>query len=396
MSMTPLPTTNQETYELEMRHGSGLYQTRPVALVRGLGATLWDADGNEYLDCIGGHGVVNVGHCNPDVVAAIQAQAAKLITCPTSFPNEHRAALMADLVSIAPGKMERAFFCNSGAEAVEAAFKFARMSTGRTGIIAAKNAFHGRTMGALSATWNSAYKKPFEPLVPGFSHVAPNDIAALEEAITDDTAAVILEPVQGESGVRPLDGDYLRAAQALCRQRGALFIADEIQTGFGRTGKMFTCEHYGLEPDLLCMAKSIAGGVPMGGVLIGPRVGELASQSHGTTFGGSALACAAARAAINYIVSHKLPERAAELGAYFLEQLRQIDSPVIREVRGLGLMIGVELKKRSGEYLAKLMQEHRVLALAAGPLVIRYLPPLVISKEQIDRAVEATAHVLAE
>ncbi len=396
MSMTPLPATNQETYEMEQAHTSGVYQKRTVALVRGQGATLWDADGNEYVDCIGGHGVVNVGHCNPDVVAAIQAQAAKLITCPTSFPNEQRAALMADLVSIAPGKMDRVFFCNSGAEAVEAAFKFARMSTGRTGIVAAKNAFHGRTMGALSATWNPTYRKAFEPLVPGFNHVSPNDIAALDEAITDDTAAVILEPVQGEGGVRPLDADYLRAAQELCRQRGALFIADEIQTGFGRTGKMFTCEHYGLEPDLLCMAKSIAGGVPMGGVLIGPRVGDLASQSHGTTFGGSALACAAARAAINYIVTHKLPERAAEMGDYFVGRLRQIDAPLIREVRGLGLMIGVELKKRSGEYLARLMQEHHVLALAAGPLVIRYLPPLVISKEQIDRAVEATADVLAE
>jgi acetylornithine/LysW-gamma-L-lysine aminotransferase len=389
-----LPKTNAEIVELETRYTSGVYNLRSVAMVRGQGAHLWDADGREYIDCIGGHGVVNVGHCNPDVVQAICAQAATLITCPTSFPNDKRSALVAELIRIAPFKAQRVFLCNSGTESVEAAFKFARLVTGRKSFIAAKNAFHGRTFGALSATWNAEYRKPFEPLVPGFTHVAYNDAAALEQAMTEDTAAVILEIVQGEGGVRPGDGEYLRRAQALCRERGAMLIIDEVQTGFGRTGKMFACEHYGIEPDLLCVAKSIAGGIPMGAVLIGERLGELASQSHGTTFGGSPIACAAALAAIHFIEANKLPERAAELGAYFMEQLRQIKSPLIREVRGLGLMIGAELKQRSAPYIAQLI-ERGVLTLPAGPIVLRFLPPLVIGKEDIDNVIKAVTDVLA-
>ena len=393
--MIEIPMSNQAISDLENQYTSGVFQKRAMAIVRGQGAKLWDADGREYIDCIGGHGVVNVGHCNPQVVEAIKRQAEALITCPPSFPNDQRAGLMADLVAIAPGGIKRAFFCNSGTEAVEGALKFARAATGRTKIVAAKNAFHGRTMGALSATWNIQYRKPFMPLVPDFAHVSPSDLGELDGMVDEGTAAVILEVVQGEGGVRPLDGDYLRGAQALCRERGALLIIDEVQTGFGRTGKMFACEHFGLEPDLMCVAKAMAGGVPMGAVLLGERAGEMASQSHGSTFGGNPLACAAARAAIDFLVSNQIPARAAELGAYFMDQLGRIDSPLIREVRGLGLMIGVELKQRSGAYLAALM-EKGVLALAAGPIVMRFLPPLVISREEIDRVVEAVADVLSD
>lgn len=389
-----MPHSNQEIVELENRYTSGLYNKRPIALVRGEGAHVWDADGREYIDCVGGHGVVNVGHCNPEVVQAICEQARTMITCPPSFPNDKRALLMAELIRIAPFPAERVFLCNSGTEAVEAAFKFARLVTGRKGIIATKNAFHGRTFGALSATWNVEYRRPFEPLVPGFLHVTYGDAKALAEAITDDIAAVILEVVQGEGGVRPGDGAYLRQAQELCRERGALLIIDEVQTGFGRTGRMFASEHYGLEPDLMCVAKSIAGGVPMGAVLMGARVGELQSQTHGTTFGGNPLACAAALAAIHYIEAHKLPKRAAELGAYFMDRLRALDRPLIREVRGLGLMVGVELKQRAAGYLAKLM-DAGVLALPAGPIVLRFLPPLVISREDLDTVVKAVGDVLA-
>jgi acetylornithine/LysW-gamma-L-lysine aminotransferase len=388
-----VPKTNAEIVELESRYTSGVYNLRSVALVRGEGAHLWDADGRQYIDCVGGHGVVNVGHCNPEVAQAICDQARTLITCPTSFPNDKRAMLVAELIRIAPFKAARAFLCNSGTESIEAALKFARLATGRKGYIAAKNAFHGRTFGSLSATWNAEYRKPFEPLVPGFTHVAYNDAAALEQAMNDDTAAVILEIVQGEGGVRPGDGEYLRRAQALCRERGALLIIDEVQTGFGRTGKMFACEHYGIEPDLMCVAKSIAGGLPMGAVLIGERLGELASQSHGTTFGGNPITCAAALAVIHYIEANKLPERAAELGEYFMGQLRQIKSPLIREVRGLGLMIGLELKQRSAPFIAQLI-ERGVLTLAAGPIVIRFLPPLVIGKSDIDNVLEAVTDVL--
>jgi len=359
---------------LENRYTSGLYNKRPIALVRGEGAHVWDADCREYIDCVGGHGVVNVGRCNPEVVQAICEQARTMITCPPSFPNDKRALLMAELIRIAPFPAERVFLCNSGTEAVEAAFKFARLVTGRKGIISTKNAFHGRTFGALSATWNAEYRRPFEPLVPGFAHVSYGDAAALAEAITDDTAAVILEVVQGEGGVRPGDGAYLRRAQELCRARGALLIIDEVQTGFGRTGRMFAAEYYGLEPDLMCVAKSIAGGVPMGAVLMGARVGELPSQTHGTTFG--------------------LPGQAARKGEWTLRRLQQIESPLIREVRGLGLMIGIELKQRTTPYVRALM-ERGVLTLIAGRTVLRLLPPLVISEEDLATVCDAIEEVLA-
>jgi acetylornithine/LysW-gamma-L-lysine aminotransferase len=380
-----------EIIELEARHTSGLYHKRPVALVRGQGAQVWDAEGREYIDCVGGHGVANVGHANPYVVRAIQAE--RLIVCSESFYNDRRAELLAELARIAPPGLERVFLCNSGTEAVEGAIKFARLATGRKGIVAAKNGFHGRTFGALSATWRAEYREPFEPLVPGFSFVAYNDPAALEQAIGEDTAAVILEVVQGEGGVRPGDGDYLRRAQDICQERGALFIVDEVQTGFGRTGRMFACEHYGLQPDILCLAKAVAGGLPMGAVLFGPRVGELSERVHGSTFGGNPLVCAAALATIRYLEEQRLPQRAAELGDYFLTRLRGVESPLIREVRGLGLMIGVELKRKAAPYLAALL-EHGVLALPAGPIVLRFLPPLVISREEIDCVVEAVQDVL--
>jgi len=386
-------TNDQTLMELEGGHTSGVYTKRPLVIVRGQGARVWDAQGRVYIDCVGGHGVVNVGHCHPTVVAAIREQAERLITCPESFYNDRRAELQAELVRIAPPELERVFLCNSGAEAVEGAIKFARLTTGRPGIIAAKNGFHGRTLGALSATWRPQYRRPFEPLVPGFVHVPYNNADALEGAIGDDTAAVILEVVQGEGGVKPGRGEYLRRAQALCRERGALFIIDEVQTGFGRTGRMFACEHHGLEPDMLCLAKAIAGGMPMGAVLLGPRVGELPSRVHGSTFGGNPLACAAALAAIRVIEEETLPQRAAELGAYFISRLRGLDSPLVREVRGLGLMVAIELKRRARPYLAALM-ERGVLALSAGPIVIRFLPPLVITREELDAVVEAVEAVL--
>jgi acetylornithine/LysW-gamma-L-lysine aminotransferase len=384
--------TNNEIIAMEERYGSGLYTKQPLVLVRGEGARLWDADGKEYIDCVGGHGVANVGHANPAVMQAVTEQVQRLTICPNGFYNDRRAQLLAELTRIAPPGLERAFLCNSGTEAVEAALKFARLSTGRTNVVAAMRGFHGRTFGALSATWNKSYREPFEPLVPGFEFVPYNRLERVQQAVDEETAAVILEVIQGEGGVNPGDGEYLRGVQALCQERGALFIIDEVQTGFGRTGRMFACEHYDLRPDLMCVAKAIAGGLPMGAVLIGPRVGKLPKKIHGSTFGGNPLACAAALATINYIESEGLPQRAVELGMRLMDGLKAIPSPLVREVRGLGLMVGVELTAKAAPYLAALA-ERGVLALSAGATVMRFLPPLVISAEDVDTVVGQMAEV---
>ncbi len=386
------PQTTSEIQQMELEHTSGVYSKRSIAIVRGQGALLWDADGREYIDCVGGQGSANLGHANPAVAQAISEQAKTLISCPELFFNDRRAALLEKLAEISG--FPHAFLCNSGAEAIEAALKFARLLTGRTEIVATMRGFHGRTFGALSATWEKKYRAPFEPLVPGFSHVPYNDLEALKASVNARTAAVILEVVQGEGGVNPGKAEYLLGAREICRQQGALLIIDEVQTGFGRTGKMFGFQHYGLEPDLVCLAKSIAGGLPMGATLIAEGLGALSSQVHGSTFGGNPLACAASLAAIEYLQEMSLPDRAASLGAWFIEQLRGIPSPLIREVRGLGLMVGVELKQKVTPYLQALMA-HGVLALPAGLTVMRFLPPLVISQSELEKVVVAVHRVLS-
>ncbi|KEF34724.1 MULTISPECIES: aspartate aminotransferase family protein [Deinococcus] len=388
MTAVPLART------LEARHGSGVYAKRPLTLVRGQGATLWDEAGRAYLDCASGQGVANVGHAHPRVVAAVQAQAATLLTCQEAVHNDVRAAYLAELAGVLPAGLSRLFLCNSGAEAVEAALKFARASTGRPGVVALRRGFHGRTLGALSATWEAHYRDPFLPLVPEFGHVTPGDRAGLDAAITERTAAVLLEIVQGEGGVRPLADDFLREAERLCRERGALLLVDEVQTGFGRTGRLFACEHSGLEPDLLILGKAIAGGVPMGAVALGPRVGQLGVGTHGSTFGGNPLACAAGRAVLAVLREEGLPAEAARKGEWLLGALRALPGRRVREVRGRGLMVGLELRERVAPHLAAL-QERGVLALPAGPSVLRLLPPLVISDAELEAVVGALAEVLA-
>ncbi len=377
--------------ELELKHSTGVYAKRPVSIARGLGARLWDDEGNEYIDCVGGQGAGNLGHANQAVIKAVADQAGQIISCPEMFFNDVRARAMEKICAVAG--MEKVFLCNSGTEAVEAAFKFARLNTGRTEFIAAMRCFHGRTFGALSATWEKKYRVPFEPLLPGVSHVPYNDLEALGDALRPSTAAVILEVVQGEGGVNPGTASYLTGAQDLCRKNGTLFIVDEVQTGFGRTGKMFAHQHYGLQPDLLCLGKSIGGGVPMGACALSGRMGGLPAQVHGSTFGGNPLACAASLAGIQYIEDNRLPERAAELGAWFLAELKKIESPLIREVRGLGLMVGIELKQKVTPYLQALMAEG-VMALPAGLTVMRFLPPLVVSKEDLQTVVGKVEKVL--
>ncbi|MBL4847690.1 MAG: acetylornithine/succinylornithine family transaminase [Planctomycetes bacterium] len=375
---------------------SGVYTKQGPPLVRGVGARLTDASGQEFIDCVAGIGTGNVGHSHPIVVAAIQHQASQLTICPEIFHHEERAKLQRRLVDLgASAGIERVFCCNSGAEAVEAALKFAKIVSGRPGVVAAMRGFHGRSMGALSATWEKKYREPFEPLVPGFSHVPYGKLDRLDAAIGDETGAVLLEVIQGEGGVRVGTAEYLQGAQALCRERGAFLILDEVQTGIGRTGRTFAYEHFDLRPDLVCLAKSLAAGVPIGAVLIGERLGAIPGRVHGSTFGGNPLAAAAANAVLDVLEDEGLCARAERLGGQLRAQLRALESPHVREIRGLGLMIGIELKRKVGP-LVTALRSRGVLALGAGATVLRLLPPLVISEADLAAVVAAIDASLKE
>ena len=380
---------------IEKQYSFNLGHQFPVVAKRGQGVYLWDDQGRRYIDCIGGHGVCNVGHCNPAVVKAISDQAKKLITAPDWMYNDMRSQCYKKLMSIAPPHIKKVFLCNSGTESVEAALKFSRSSTGKIQFIAAMNAFHGRSMGSLSATYNNTYKKYFKPLVPGFHHVPYNNSEALKHEVNrlkGTIAAIILEPLQGEGGVIPGKKEYFQAVEKLCRKEGILLIIDEVQTGFGRTGKMFCFEHFGIKPDILCTAKAIAGGVPMGATFCSAKI-KVPKKAHGTTFGGNPLACAAAIATIEEIQKRRLADNAANVGGYFMRELKKISSPHIIEVRGMGLMIGICVKKPVYEVLDGLTKRG-VLALAAGRNVLRFLPPLMITKKEVDVIVKAVKEVL--
>ena len=378
--------------EVERRYALEVYPKRDITIVKGRGAEVWDDEGRRYIDCVAGIGVASVGHANPAVAEAVAEQARTLVTCPGIFYNDTRARLLEKLAAIAPGGLSRGFLCNSGAESVEAAIKFARLTTGRTGVVSAMRGFHGRTLGALSATHKEAYRDVFKPLVPGFSFVPFNNPDKLRDAVGDDTAAVLIEPVQGEGGIRPASAEFLEAAREVCDETGALLVFDEIQTGFCRTGRMFACERYGVVPDMLCLAKAIAGGVPLGAVLADERV-RIPPGKHGTTYGGNPLACAAALAAIGFMEEERLAERAEGMGARFREGLEAAMPERVRAVRQIGLMIGVELRERCRPYIEALGAAG-VLTLPAGTTVIRVLPPLVITERQIDEVVEVMVGVL--
>jgi acetylornithine/LysW-gamma-L-lysine aminotransferase len=325
------------------------------------------------------------------VAKAIAEQAEILTTCAGIFYNDVRARLLEKLVTISPPSLTRAFLCNSGTESMEAAIKFARHASGKTEFVCAMRGFHGRSMGALSATFK--YRDQFEPLLPGFSFVPFNKIDKLRDAVGDATAAVVLEPVQGEGGVRPADPDYMRAVQALCKERDVLLVVDEIQTGLCRTGSMFASDHYGIAPDILCLAKALGGGVPVGAVLTSERIAPAVGM-HGSTFGGNPLACAAALATIDYMQEHALDRRARDMGDYFAERFRAQQPARVRELRQMGLMIGIELKEKATPHLMALMEEG-VLALSAGPTVIRLLPPLTIERDDLDAVIDALLKVLS-
>ncbi len=366
---------------------------RGLTFVRGRGASLWDSEGTEYVDCGASFGVANLGYGHPDVVAAIEAQARELIHVGPTFGTPAKAAFVRRLLSVAPRNLRRVFLSNSGSEAVEAALKFARASTGRTKVVAAMRGFHGRTMGALSATWRKDFREPFEPLVPGFVHVPFNDVGALRAAVDSGTAAVLLEAVQGEGGVHVASPEYLPAAREACDRAGALLIVDEVQTGIGRTGRMFAIERWAVEPDIVTLAKSLAGGVPIGATLATEAVEASFKGSHNSTFGGNPLACAAGAAALDAVVRERLWERAEALGQEGMERLRALGSPAVREVRGLGLMIGIELKGKATPVLQALEAE-RIVAIGGGSNVVRLLPPLVIRGELWEQALEALEKVL--
>jgi LysW-gamma-L-lysine/LysW-L-ornithine aminotransferase len=369
-----------------------------VVITRGEGSWVFDEDGNKYLDLGSAQGVAMLGHCHPGVTAAIQSQAETLTLCPSYLYNDRRAEFARALVEVLPKHLGHVFLANSGAEAMDGALKFARLFTRRSAFVATTKGFHGRTMGALSVTWEPKYRDGFGPLFET-THVQFNDAAALDKAVTDQTAAVVLEIVQGESGVNIGTPDFLKTAQQVCRDRGAVLVVDEIQTGFGRTGKWFAVEHAGIEPDIMCLAKGLGGGFPMGAFAYTKAIREvLTPGAHGSTFGGSPLACAAGLAAIEAYRDEGLVKRSGILGANMRNQLRGALEGVaaVRDIRGLGLMIAVELRTKVAPVLKSLMMNHGVIALPAGPTVLRLLPPLVITEKEIDIGVQAIAKAIKE
>jgi acetylornithine/LysW-gamma-L-lysine aminotransferase len=387
----------KEIVDVEEKIMANTFSKRDRVLTRGKGALVWDINGNEYIDCTGSYGVCIVGHCHPRVVEAVQRQVETLIACHASFYNDARSELLEKIIGIAPKGLDKVFLSNSGAESVECAIKLARKYSGKPEIIAMVGAFHGKTMGALSATWKKKYRVPFMPLVPGFKHVPPNNLEKVRDAITEKTAAILVEPIRGEGGVRVPSDDFLPGLREICDEKDVLLIFDEVQTGFGRTGKVFACEHWNVVPDIMCLAKSVAGGIPMGATFARHDVmAAFQRGEHSSTFSGNPLVCAAASAAIDVLVEERLPERAARLGRYFKGKLEGLQEKyrIVREVRGLGLMLGMEMRFDVYNILLGCMDQG-VLVLDAGRNVLRFLPPLVIEKEQIDRVIEVLDVVMA-
>ncbi len=381
---------DEQIINLENRYLANTYSKLPLVAMKGKGAILWDTQGNEYIDCASGYGVALVGHCNPKVIEAIKSQSELLLTCHSSIYNEIRANFLNRLISISPASLNRVFISNSGAESVESAIKIARKHTGRPGIVAMTGSYHGKTLGALSATWTPRYRKPFEPLLPEVTFTPFGDFEKIREAISDNTAAVIIEPIQGETGIKPVPDGFLKEIQEICEKHGSLMIFDEIQTGFGRTGKMWASQHWEIEPDIMCASKAIAGGLPMGITLARDDVmGSMSVGDLSTTFGGNPLSCAAALAVINYIVDENLVERANINGTFFKNGLDDIAKKydVAREARGLGLMLALEMRFDIRNIILEALKE-KVLLLYSGRNIIRFLPSLVINKSQIQKVLD--------
>lgn len=363
------------------------YGRLPLVIDRGEGCYVWDLEGKRYLDLVAGIAVNSLGHCHPAVTKAIQEQCTKLLHCSNLYWIENQVALAKLLVE--KSGLGKAFFCNSGAEANEAAIKLARKwgKGEKYHIITMVNSFHGRTLGALAATAQEKYQKAFRPLPEGFSAVELGDLEALEQAIRPETCAVMLEPIQGESGIHVPTQEYMQGVQALCRKHGILLILDEVQTGIGRTGKAFAFQNFGLEPDIISLAKAIGNGVPMGAIVAKTEVADCFQPGdHATTFGGTPIATAAGLAACGILLQEDFLAQVQETGEYFRAQLRGIGERhpgLIAEVRGMGLMIGCELTGSAKAVTAELLNQG-VLVNSIGEHVLRFVPPLIITKEQID------------
>ena len=390
--------TTQETIQIFEKFVIGNYTRSPVVLVQGEGSYVWDADGKKYLDLFPGWGVNGLGHCHPKVVAAIQEQAARLIHIANNFYNQPQGKL-AQLISESSfgGKC---FFCNSGAEAVEAAIKLARIASapGKYKIITMENSFHGRTLAAITATGQPKYHKGFEPLPVGFSYVKFNDLDAASVAIDDATCAIMLEPIQGEGGINIADKDYLQGLRELCDSHGLLLILDEVQTGMGRTGQYFAYKHFGIEPDIMTLAKALGGGVAIGAMAARPEIAQrLVPGSHASTFGGNPLAAAAAVAAFKAIEEEGLLENARRLGEYALSRLKEIADKFsfIKEARGIGLMLGMELAT-PGEKIVKECMQRGLLINCTQERILRLMPPITVSKEELEMGLEILEGVLKE
>jgi predicted acetylornithine/succinylornithine family transaminase len=391
----------REIIEMSSAHLMRNYGRLPLALARGAGSYVWDAEGKKYLDFVGGIAVNSLGHCHPKVVEAIRSAADQMLHCSNLYHIEPQARLAAFLTQ--KSGLDKAFFCNSGAEANEAAIKLARryvklfVDADRFEVITVENSFHGRTMAALTATGQSKYHQGFEPLVPGFRYVPLNDLSALRQAVGPTTAAIMLEPIQGEGGVRPVTAEFIRLARQLCDEMGIPLIFDEVQTGLGRTGKWFGFQHYGVRPDILTLAKALGGGLPIGCTLANDRVAQgFEPGTHASTFGGGPFITRVALAAMQAIEDEQLVPAAAAAGEYLQDALRQLAERypnLIADVRGVGCLIGIELQVPAASFVEEAMKRG-LLLVSAGPQVVRLLPPLNVTTEQMDEALSIIESVM--
>jgi len=390
--------TTQETIELFKKYVIGNYGRLPRVMVKGEGCYIWDADGNKILDMFPGWAVSGIGHCHPKVVEAVRKQVGELIHMDNTFYSEPQGRFAKMLSERAFGG--KCFFCNSGAEANEAALKLARLHTAKEKykFITCEGSFHGRTFATVTATAQPKYHEGFLPLLPGFTYIPFNDVAALEAAFTDEVAAVLVEPIQGEGGINVASPEFLRAIRRLCDQKGAMMILDEVQTGVGRTGKWFAYQHFDVEPDMISMAKTLGGGVAIGAMMAKPEVAaSLVPGKHASTFGGNCLACAAGIATFEAIEEGNLLQNAVEMGRYAQEKLRALKEThsVIDHVRGIGLMIGIQLTRPGADIVSKCL-ERGLRINCTHDTVIRFMPPMIVTNDQIDEAVGIFESVLSE
>ncbi|WP_407423155.1 acetylornithine transaminase [Methanobrevibacter sp.] len=383
----------QELIKIEDDYFINTFTRQPVILDHGEGVKVTDIDGNEYLDMFAGIAVNALGHNHPKLVKAIQDQAEKLIHVSSIYYNEPALVYAKKLID--KTSFDRIFYANSGAEANEGAIKLAVKYTGKSEVISTVDSFHGRTIMTLAATGHEEYHEPFKAVMPkGFINVPYNDIEAIKDAITDNTAAIIVEPIQGEGGVNVPDADYLKQIEEICHEKNIVFIVDEVQTGFGRCGSLFAHELFDVKPDIMTMAKGIGGGVPMGGILATEKVaGAFSPGDHGTTFGGGPLVCAAANAVLDTFDEEDILDNVNEVGEYFISELKKLDKDVIADVRGKGLMVGLELTGPGAEYVDKLRKAGFLINCTADK-VLRFVPPLIITKADIDEFVKALNEIL--